>query len=224
MNDKISIIFIFLLFFNMNVYSQKRVSKELIEIDFIGTRLVSATGWSYENSTQKWKSNKNKTPIPYYKVGYNNFKWIQFAKTTKDDVTYYLLIFSSIDGAYKYPRISRDWYSYDRTYTFIIPEQHYFETKNTVDSDSADNTTIKAISSFDESYCNGIIDRKYISLVEANIDKKSKIYSYTSTGFTFNIQTIDNETIARFSLKESDFNANYFEVPNEEFRKLFCGD
>ncbi|MBU3714937.1 MAG: hypothetical protein FGM46_08310 [Ferruginibacter sp.] len=124
--------FIFFYLFNssFNSFGQIRQNREVFSFENRSEKITDAIGWKLNNKTGNWIENKNviyDNNCKYYWVShiYQNFKWIQFASLLYNGKKFYVLIWESQGGEYKYPNIREQWEQDYRTYFFILDSSQY---------------------------------------------------------------------------------------------------
>ncbi|PIB30217.1 hypothetical protein BFP78_14290 [Gaetbulibacter sp. 5U11] len=218
----------------LNVNSQSRENKKTVEFSSESQKLTKATGWEQNEKTGKWVENKNvidDRECPSYWVSHvsQNFKWIQFRAIKQKDEKYFVFLYESLGGEYKYPNIREDWEADKRTYFFILTSEEYENIKSKIDLKSEENIKIS-------SKMNGYISDRYKILggehlyneenLLAKITKTIEKPSYSESCLVINSQTTDGNDILRFRLPESCYIAEkniktaYFEVKLEEFKTI----
>jgi len=218
----------------LNVNSQSRENKKTIQFESESQKLTKAAGWEQNNKTGKWVENKNVIDdrvCPSYWVSHvsQNFKWIQFRTIIQNDKIYYVFLYESLSGEYKYPNISEDWEVDLKTYFFIISSKEYEDIKTKIDLKSGVNIKLT-------SKINGYISDRYKILggehlyneenLLAIITKTIETPSYSESCLVINSQTTDGVDVLRFRLPASCFSAEkymktaYFEVKLEKFKTI----
>lgn len=217
-----------------NVAAQSRENKTIATFNSESQKLTAATGWAQNNETGKWIENKNvidDRDCPSYWISHvsQNFKWIQFKTLIQNGNKYYIFLYESLRGEYKYPNIQEDWETDLRTYFFILTAEQYDEIKTKIDLKTGENIklTTKMTGYITDKY--KILKGEHLYNEEnllAKITKTIEQPSYTESCFVINSQTTDGVDIVRFRLPESCYFAEksmkteYFEVKISDFETL----
>lgn len=217
-----------------NVAAQKRENKTIATFNSESQKLTAATGWAQNSQTGKWIENKNviyDRDCPSYWISHvsQNFKWIQFKTLIQNGNKYYIFLYESLRGEYKYPNIQEDWETDLRTYFFILTAEQYDEIKTKIDLKTGENIklTTKMTGYITDKY--KILKGEHLYNEEnllAKITKAIEQPSYTESCFVINSQTTDGVDIVRFRLPESCYFAEksmktaYFEVKISDFKTL----
>lgn len=217
-----------------NLTAQIRENKVIGTFDSESQKLTEATGWAQSSETGKWIENKNvisEEPCPSFWISHvsQNFKWIQFKTLYHNEKKFYIFVYESLRGEYKYPNIREDWEAYLRTYFFILTAEQYGEIKTKIDFKSGENIEIssKMTGYITNNY--KILNGEYLYNEENLLLKITMTIEkprYSESCLVINSQTTDGVDVVRFRLPEGCYYAGklmktaYFEVKISDFKTL----
>jgi len=217
-----------------NLTAQSRENKAIATFSSESQKLTTASGWAQNSETGKWVENKNvihDRDCPSYWISHvsQNFKWIQFKTLIQNEKKYYIFLYESLRGEYKYPNIHEDWETDLRTIFFILTAEQYEEIKTKIDLKTGENIklTTKMTGHITDKY--KILKGEHLYNEEnliAKITKTIEQPSYTESCFVINSQVADSVDIVRFRLPEScifaekSMKTEYFEVNISDFKLL----
>lgn len=218
----------------LNTNAQSREDKETVKFVSEFQKLTKANGWCQNTKTGKWIENKNvidDRECPPYWVSHihQNFKWIQFRTIIQNDTEYYVFLYESLGGEYKYPNIHEGWEADKRTYFFILSIEEYEHMKSKIDLRSGENILLKSKMTGYISDRYKILGGEHLYNEENLLAKITRIIekpNYSETCLIMNSQTIDGNDIIRFRLPESCFKQEkymataYFEIGLEEMKSI----
>lgn len=228
----------FFIVFPCLVFAQSRENRVNITFQEKSEKLTEAPGYLYKGSTGNWVENNNVISSsecsndPCKSFSEQNFKWMQFATVEHKGKKYYILLFESVSGAYKYPNIKRDWSTEMKTIYFILDDGEYNKIKSTVESQTSENVDIVS-----ERFTGYITDRyndlgedkaynEMNLLAKITTDLEKEPSKYTKSCFKINSQKVDGKDVVRFRLPglcsriSKIFDTQYFEVSRDAFKKL----
>lgn len=216
--------------FAMTSFSQERVNRQKLKWEAESLTLTKSIGWCYNDFIGEWLDYENvMCPLKEYKTEYKsllgrhmmskysqNFIKIQTKLVKLNDNSYYVLIVEKWDGAYEYPSLQRDWYSFKSTIGFIFNETEYKKIEN-IDGVVEIKTTkiVDPILMFQSDYN----DQIFLDEVQNQLLSKEEKYAIE---YTFPILRAKDGNI-RFYLpdtKKYDFSKKYFETDYENFSKI----
>jgi hypothetical protein len=217
-----------------NVCGQNRENRQNHSFIQKTERVISATGWAFNDKTGKWVENKN---VIYDKPNQTNwishlpqnFYWIQFTTIQHEGITYYVLLYENRGGYYKYPSIHEGWEEENRTHFFIIDSKNYNKIKDIVNSKQQKSISIR-------SELSGHIDDALTSLGGEYLYNEDNLLAKITTTINnqhimdyerclvVNSQQVQGKDVIRFRLPEacpsSSLGQWYFEIELDEFKKL----
>ena len=223
-----------LILLNILSNAQSRENKVIVQFSSKSKKLTEATGWAQNEKTGKWIENKNvisDRECPPYWVSHvsQNFIWMQFSTIQNGDQKYYVFLYESLGGRYKYPNIQEDWEVDKYTFFFIMTPTEYENIKNQIDLKSGKDIKVTSKRS-------GYITDRYKILggenlyneenLLARITKAIEKSGYLETCLTVNSQVVDGQEVVRFRLPEICFFAEdnmkteYFEVKTTAFKTI----
>lgn len=207
-----------LLFLNTNAQERTTIQDTII---LPKTKsLTRATGWEYHDSSNKWESSKNS-------VSKQNFKSLYFKKVRINDVDYYVLFHVYTKGAYRYPNLQMDWYTYEKTDFYCLSKEQYtqlFNNKGECDSlqivdysgekvyvykSKTDRMIVEDVEKVVNGYHSKDLTQYYILRFKKSDD--GKYMRFLLPYFYYK---------SKYSSDRYDFKQCYFEVPLAEWEKL----
>lgn len=172
--------FSILLFKNVILYSQERISKP---IPVIGTQikgqLVKSTGWLL-NPEGQWISRPNRIPsyldnnfktlldYEYEGLGIDNFISYQIRDIKIKDSTYSILIKRYKDGYYKYSAIKEGWYNYNSVVFYVFSKNEWVKLDRIVN----DSINLIKVNYLYSNSIDWINNETYISDIQKEIVKE----------------------------------------------------
>lgn len=228
MRNRIILILIFTFLF-FDVIGQARVSREKIQFTKESDKLETSTGWGYNESFAEWVDyenliSSNKDYKEKYKIllnqftakTYQNFISIQTKVVNVNNLDYYIIVVTKLDGHYKYPNLKQDWSTYKRYDGYIFSAEEYSKMKN-IDTviELVTKKSVYQIIKYDE--------REFLDLIHTEILKEENSYD---RNITFPIMK-SAEGAIRFYVPKSfssyfgyDFEKEYFETDTANFSRL----
>jgi hypothetical protein len=228
---------IFLLLFFSSTISQAQDREEAVLPRFT-QRTVSIlpkqiTGWT-KDMAGKWVSNKGMIST-YALLGepsdeemshHESFRWMRFAVLPYKGKNYRILSFCDVQGQYKYPAIQEDWFYYNVVNTIVLSEEDYQKFQSDIKAKSSVNLRLgSSLTSF--TYEGDANETQTIVDLTKAIDNGARDKG-VSQCLLANSQTTKDGDVVRFrkpgycsSQTDEDFKVNYFEMPLNEFVKIF---
>lgn len=164
--------------------------------------MSEAKGWAQNKVTGKWIENKDvidDRECPSYWISHisQNFKWMQFTTIILNGgQKYYVFLYESLGGEYKYPNIQEDWEDDKRTYFFILTPAEYEKIKKEIDLKSGKNIKVT-------SKMTGYISDRYKILGGEHLYNEENLLAkitnaiekpgYSETCFILNSQVVDGQ-------------------------------
>ncbi len=219
-------------FFSVITFSTAQSRVDRVEPVFVNKSvgINQATGWT-QNKEGKWVSNQNlisqNTGEPdAVRSFYKNFDWLRSAKLTYNGKVYYAFYYRCQKGEYKYPSLMQDWESEAVIESIVVDSAAYAKFRNSVlHKEAGDKELIgwTALSSTTK-----IDDAAILPLLAYPLEKGMS-ENASRLKFIANVQKDNGADIVRFELPMSfsDYDhkafvwSSYFEVPYDEFVKLF---
>jgi len=222
------------LFLTISSFGQSRENKVNLKFEMTSEKLTAAVGWKLNKETGKWIDNKNVIEdriCPTYMVSFitQNFKWIKFATIKHKNSEFYVLLYESLSGEYKYPNIKEDWETNTLTQFLVIDSTEYKKLKDAIDDKGAVDVKISSKISGSMSDRYKILGGEHLYNEEnllAKITNAIEKQQYTETCFMINSQKVDNIDVVRFRLPEycrtttNGLKEAYFETKLQEFTKI----
>ena len=224
---KKNIFIIIVAIFNVAViFAQDRVNDELFKFSASSDTLKSAIGWAKNERIGKWIEHKNYIdPLEYndgespskilMSSGLQNFTYIVAKKFKENNKDYVALIVEHFVGYYKYPSIKSGYNASETKVAYIFEEKEYNKL-TTLGQKKELSIKVKfnahQNSSDDEIAFNNTI--------------KKSVYNNYYSDCTFPIMVATDGNIRFFlpnyhtKYSKLQFEKNYFEVPQTEFKKL----
>lgn len=217
-------------------FGQERTNREKLSFDTTSAVMSEAIGWAYNETTGEWVDYKNViSDRKEYKDKYKSlqgeymmsrikqsFLSMQSKTLTYKDTTYYILIVEKWSGAYKYPSIKEDWYTFKKTIGYIFTKNEYEKLLKIDGLVEAKSFSAVSMGSGYENYD----EVKFLDLIQTNLLKPSREGLYT-----FPVME-SKECVIRFFLPDFfygqgksygnkyDFEKQYFEVDFENFTSI----
>lgn len=238
---KYIIIILFLSIGRIN--SQERVNRK--DISFISESQVieNVTGWSYNNTSGDWILHKNCISIKNGGKVYvqstsdQNFNNLQFKEVKYDSQIYYALIIPKLDYSYQYPNIQVGFYTYKLVDIYIFPEIEYnkiksFEDKIDIGTRMRANIRENIKNIKEQDLLDKIQSTIIADLNRSEVDKKyrneftyilpiKKVQIKEKTMMRFFLPSFYHDFEATsYSKPKLDFDKEYFEVDEIEFKKF----
>lgn len=176
------IILILTLIFNVQLFSQERVSDVTPKISStVNSSLNKATGWLF-NPEGQWVSRDNRIPaflsndvkslidIGENGLGIDNFISYEFRDIIIKDSTYCILIKKHKDGNYKYSSLKEGWYEYT-TVVFYVFRKNELDKLNQIKNDSINLISIDVLYSNNMQFIN---TATYLTDISKEILRQSK--------------------------------------------------
>ncbi len=195
--------------------------------------LKTAKGWSYNSTLGEWVDYENvisydKSYKDKYKSlqgeymmsnTYQNFLNIQTKTIIYKDTLFYVLIIEKWSGAYKYPSIKQDWYTFKEVVAYIFKKEEYqkiFNVDNILELKTKNFVRMRLIyENYDEI--------KFLDLIQTEL---STVKSKYSSDYTFPLMKSKEGTIRFYipdyfsTYSKYDFEKKYFETDIKNFNKI----
>lgn len=226
-----SVIFILAILLSSVSFGQERVNREKLSFDTTSLVLSKANGWAFNSVSGEWVDYENViSDVKDYKEKYaslqgewmmsrisQNFKTIQTKTFTYKGTSYFIIMVTKWSGAYKYPNIKEDWYTFELTIGYIFTKEEYQKLFNINNSLELKTKRVVYLGSKYESYD----ETKFLDLIQLELSKETNIYSIE---YKFPILKSEEGAI-RFYLPDYfskytgkiDFEKAYFETKQEDF-------
>jgi hypothetical protein len=230
---KVLFITALLFLFIAQTFCQERVNRKKLVFANVSEVMTAATGWAYNSTLGEWIDYKNViSNDKRYKGEYNslqgyymmshvnqNFITIQVKTVIYKDIKYYVVVVQKWSGAYEYPEIYEDWYTFKRITGYIFTEKEYNKLKDINDKVELKTKYIVSVNERYEKYN----DIMFLDLIQTALVSEQSAYS---SEYIFPIMKSTEGTI-RFYLpddfspyKKYDFEEQYFETDYTNFSKL----
>ncbi len=223
--------------------AQKRVDRQPISFQEKSENITKVLEWFYDNSTGRWRSEKNILSMQVKTVLFNSRK-------------YYVLRIEQWYGGYLYPNLKEDWVSYKKTIGFIynadeFDKLHKFESDSTIENCVGISMGEVEITAADKTNGEKIEDKILAELISQDTTNKSASDKAWIIKHVFNFEIMKSkESTIRFLLPVENekkpeeytwdneghaiehidhnrefhlahFDAHYFEINREIFSSLF---
>ena len=233
------------LFIGLSVYSQSRTNsvKELTIGEF--NSWVSGddvSGWDFDKG-EEWKERKGylrvgsrQTIIDIYEKNDGikiykdeiksrtpqNFNEIGIIQITFKGEKYIGFGIEKVDGRYKYPSISEDWYTENDYHIYVFENDELSK----LEDGFAGVSDLKVFKGTDGDALNR--DKKYQSCYDnlkylfENNDSDNEIFKFkiTESDGLKVVRFLVPQKISKYGAKPIDFENHYFEIPMEKFNEL----
>lgn len=236
MKFKLTLITLLLTSSLLQVFGQERVNREKLSFDTTSGTLSKATGWAYNSTLGEWIDYENViSDSKDYKDKYKslkgermmsrisqNFLNLQTKTITYKGSTYYILIVEKWSGAYEYPAIKQDWYTFKKTIGYVFTKEEYQKLLNIESLTELKTQYMVSIGSKYEKYD----ETKFLDLIQTELSKEKSKYS--TFEYTFPVMK-SKEGAIRFYLpdyfstyysKYYDFEKKYFEIDFDNFSNI----
>ena len=232
---KILTLLFFILIYQTN-FSQSRTNKVLPKFEESSPEIKKAIGWALNNTSGKWIENENciyQSEISKYAISMTpqNFNWIKINKIVYNGITYYIFLYETNSGRYKYPSIKKDWEAEKQMQFLILTESEYSTIKENINKQSGLEIKIS-------SKLHGYFSDRYNVLGGENTYNEENLIAriikvidnpdYFEYCLLLNSQNVDNVDVIRFklpnnscTLKKNYLENEYFEITRNEFLKMF---
>jgi len=205
--------------------------------------VTSIVGWEYDMAQKKWagynntlnnqyRRNNNKVPIkltPSDMSNCNNVISLQFKKVMFDGDVYYLLYYTTYEGAWRYPSIYKGWFYGKVTILYVFSSEEYEKLKNMQEGINA----IKTIRSTTYGHESFSMFSNFNSAFNDLFESKEKLFK--EKPMTWYVKKEDEKTIRFQSISYAElksgkileisdspnFDMRYFEISYSNFSKLF---
>lgn len=233
---KIKII-LFLAFVVSNYFQslgQERVNREKLSFEEKSEILTKAIGWSYNSVLGEWVDYENVISNDKdYKGEYKllqgewmmskidqNFLNIQTKTISFNNLKYYVLIVNKWNGAFEYPAIFEDWYTFKQTIGYIFTKDEFDKLRWIVlGLEKSVKVKTKYVVSIQSKYD----ETKFLDFIQSELPNEKGEYF---PEYTFLVLK-SKEGAIRFYLptyfttySNFDFDENYFETDYKIFFKI----
>ncbi len=212
------------------VFGQDRVNRPKLQFTQEGGVITEFTGWLYNEQCGEWIGCKNTIMPTYYGCEkkdlaewegskadvLNNIISLQIKTLIYNNQLYYVIIWNTWDGAYKYPSIREDW-EYWKTKRFLmLTENDMNKLKNLTNTQQK----IKVQHILQSRYDSKVMD---CDIIQTNMSKSYKDYIYltiykaTDTNIRFLFE--DHTGISRID-NETKIDKQYFEISENDYIKF----
>ena len=193
--------------------------------------ITKAIGYEQNETDGKWYQNNNLimdmvvNPKDSANIGYTeqNIIWFRTATVSYAGKKYYMFYYHYLSGQYKYPETRVDWQPFGATKFLILEQTEYQNFKNSVMQKKG--VTVKATTTRANAFSlKGDYDEQKMLISIAKVmDDKYLLEDYCLFAKS---QTLDGKDLVRFRMfdfcsKEKYLAKRYFELPLEEFKKVF---
>lgn len=233
MQKSVTSFMLILLFSSTQVFAQARVNRKKITFQKQTETITKASGWSYNKTLGEWvdypnvissskqfKEKYKKLQGKYMMSRTNqNFLSMQFKTVNLNNQEHYVLVVEKWDGSYKYPSIKKDWQTYKVREGYIFSADEY-KKLNSADSLVELKTKYRTFTLSKPD------DTRFLAKIQTELGREKSKYS---TEYTFPVRKtkVDGKDLVRFyapsmfsKYSKYNFEKKYFEVPQEEFKKL----
>ena len=193
--------------------------------------ITKAIGYEQNEKDGKWYQNNNLimdmvvNPKDSANIGYTdqNIIWFRSATVIYAGKKYYMFYYHYLSGQYKYPETRVDWQPFGGTKYILVDSTNYFTFKKAVMLKkgviSKVSTTLANVHELEGDYD----ENKMLVAVAKSIEDKYQLEDYCLFA---NSQTKDGKDLVSFRMidfcsKEKYLAKRYFELPLEEFKKVF---
>ena len=232
---KILVLFLFTLIYQTS-FSQSRTNKVIPKFEESSPEIKKAVGWALNNTTGKWIENANcifQSEVSKYTISMipQKFNWIKINKIIYNELTYYVFLYETNSGRYKYPSIKKDWEVEKQMQFLLLSDGEYSSLKEEINKQNGLEIKIS-------SKLHGYFSDRYNVLGGENIYNEENLIArivkvienpdYFEYCILLNSQKVDNLDVIRFklpnnscSLKKNYLENQYYEISRIEFLKMF---
>lgn len=218
-------IFIYLITNSLNSTAQDRVNVKYIEFENVSDTLKTATGWKFNDRSEKWAENENTLYRESLKsdrnnslnsMGDQNFIYIVTNSVTVGKEKVYVIFVNQHGSYYEYPAIKEGVVFTKRSTAYVITESE-FRKLDKIEKGKVTEVKVKDEVSVDKNNPDS-----YRNALTKAITEKPKYKSE----ITFRVTRSEDGSI-RFSLpgrfskySEYGFDKGYFETDDQNFSQI----
>ena len=199
--------------------AQERENRPNIVFTNKSERLTKAVGW--EQKDGKWYDHLNLISSSSNEdtSTCSNFYWLQSASFNFKGQKFYVFFYEKITGAYKYPALEQDWYTFHQTSFMVMSKVNYDSLRNIIDK--GEGKSILVSTNIETGRVRGNYEEQgFLTELTSVMEKKN----YVGSCFAVNSQKLKSGDVVRFLLpgvcSEFLFGKCYFELSLSNFEKL----
>ncbi|MBB1195014.1 hypothetical protein DNC80_15215 [Flavobacterium sp. SOK18b] len=214
------------------ISGHERVNRQKLIFNSSSDIMTKATGWSYNSTLGEWidyenvissekiyKNELKNSQGEYMMSRATSFLNISTKSLIYNNIYYYVLIIERWNGAFKYPALRENWYTFKQTNGYIFTKSDYLKLQKLEGSLILQTPNFVYMGSNIEKYD----ETKFLDLIQTELAKNKDNNSNQYALFV----TKPKEGIIRFNLSDyyianstSILDKEYFETEIENFSKI----